>query len=115
MLPMNKSVTWVKGMISRLTNHEYYYSKEEYKALLEKPFVYEGGKLYEDPSEYQIKKESDEKAKLDQKQEEKGPVKEIKPEADGKNNNKKQNNKGGKNESSQSNFRFDGGDTGPGE
>jgi hypothetical protein len=115
MLPMNKSVTWVKGMISRLTNHGYYYSKEEYKALLEKPFVYEGGKLYEDPSEYQIKKESDEKAKLDQKQEEKGPVKEIKPEADGKNNNKKQNNKGGKNESSQSNFRFDGDDSGPGE
>ena len=108
-----------------MTNHGFYHTEAEFKEILKRPFVYEGGKMFGDPLEYHKKQ----KAQADEerlKKKEEGKTKKkpdenseskstdfVKDKNEDSDKNKKQNKKGEKNEDGQTKLRFSGDDSDP--
>ena len=119
-LPKGKSVVFVKGRTACMTNHGFYHTEAEFKEILKRPFVYDGGKMFGDPLEYLVKQNK--KAEEDRlnkqnisktKQKEAGAENlESNKTETGKLKNEKQTKKGEKDENGKSKFRV-GGDAGP--
>ena len=124
-LPKGKSVVFVKGRTATMTNHGFYHTEAEFKEILKRPFLYEGGKMFGDPLEYHIKQEKQAKEERLKKQGKGGPNKVLEENLESKskdtdqgtnensNKDKKQTKKGEKNEDGKKKLRFSGDDSDP--